>query len=323
MPDQLLKILSGHEASINCIRFTKDGTYCMTASDDKTIKLWNPFRNIEDETSLSSLQSTEQRAVCVQTYGGVHGYSILDVTVTNDKSKFASGGEDKTVFLWDVVESRVYLRLTGAHTSRINSLCYNVDGSVLYTASYDKTIKCWDLRAANSRDPIQILSDFHDSVTCVRQTEYTIMGSCVDGTVRIYDMRQGLMNCDKGGGEQNQPITYFNVSDDERFYLTTCVGGKLRLIDFGSGKILREYSGSHKHSSYKIESCIENNNTSILCGSEDGQMIHYNLLNGEVDDITSNAHSKGISSVAYHPTRDVFLSASHDGTGKLWQRKKN
>ena len=31
--------------SVNAVRFTHDGNYCMTASDDRTVKLWNPHKD--------------------------------------------------------------------------------------------------------------------------------------------------------------------------------------------------------------------------------------------------------------------------------------
>lgn len=37
---------------------------------------------------------------------GVHGYSILDITISKDNSKFASAGGDKSAFLWDITTGR-------------------------------------------------------------------------------------------------------------------------------------------------------------------------------------------------------------------------
>jgi mitogen-activated protein kinase organizer 1 len=312
MPDQLLRVLSGHEYAINSIRFTKDGSYCMTASDDKTVKLWNPHRNAEGEE-----ENAVPRALCIQTFAGVHGYSALDVAITNDKSRFASAGEDRQCFLWDVVRSQVIRRIQ-THNQRTNSLDFNEDGSVLFTASYDKTVKCWDLKSQN-RDPIQILTDFKDSVTFLRQIGHYIIASSVDGYVRSYDMRQGLMNADN----LFDPVTCLSFSEDEKMYLATCLSNnnksKLKLMEFSTGKSLKDYSG-HRHQHYKIESCFENNYSSIVCGSEDGNLYHYHLLNGNIQDTTLNAHRKAISSLSYHPTMDVFVTASYDSEAKLWKR---
>ena len=32
-------------SAVNAVRFTTDGNYCMTASDDRSVKLWNPHKD--------------------------------------------------------------------------------------------------------------------------------------------------------------------------------------------------------------------------------------------------------------------------------------
>ena len=57
----------------------------------------------------------------------------------------------------------------------------NEDCTVVMTASYDNTLKFWDLRSVN-REPIQTLSDFRDSVTTgptIASLAYVYMYVCV------------------------------------------------------------------------------------------------------------------------------------------------
>lgn len=62
---------------------------------------------------------------------------MLDVAVLADNSRFVSCGEDKAAFLWDVSTGVVVRRIQG-HEQRINACCFSKEGSVLFTASYDK-----------------------------------------------------------------------------------------------------------------------------------------------------------------------------------------
>lgn len=64
-------------------------------------------------------------------------YEVLDVAVLGDNSQFVSCGEDKAAFLWDVSTGAVVRRMQG-HEQRINACCFSTEGSVLFTASYDK-----------------------------------------------------------------------------------------------------------------------------------------------------------------------------------------
>jgi mitogen-activated protein kinase organizer 1 len=307
MIDHFVRTLDGHSGAINAVRLTNDGTYCMTASDDRTLKLWNPHKT---DISKSSLK---EEALCVQTYTGSHGYPVLDVAISQDKSKFASAGEDRTCFLWDVASNRV-LRRIQAHSQRINAVAFNRYDTVLFTASYDGSVRCWDLRAAG-KDPIQCLGDFKDSVTSIARTDFAIIAASVDGYVRTYDLRQGLLQSDY----LQDPITAVAVSADQRSYLSTLLGGKLRLIDIEGGKLIKEYSG-HIHQSYKQESAFEHGDQHIVTASEDGSLCHYHLLSGQVAGITKNTHFKPISSLACHPSMNMIVTASYDGLAKVWIR---
>ena len=93
--------LKSHTSAVNAVRFTKDGSYCLTCSDDRTVKLWNPFC----KTSTTNVQ--ENDALMIKTYAGAHGYGVLDVVVSHDNESFVSAGHDKTAFLWDVTSAQV------------------------------------------------------------------------------------------------------------------------------------------------------------------------------------------------------------------------
>jgi mitogen-activated protein kinase organizer 1 len=346
MPDHLVRTLDGHSSAVHAVRLTHDGAYCMTVSDDRSLKLWNPHKAAANTTTASIPSSSSsssghagnqtEQALCVHTFGGVHGYGVYDVAISRDKSRFVSAGEDKAFFLWDVVSSRV-IRRVQSHDQRTNAILFNdPESSVVFTASYDKTVKCWDLRA-QSRDPIQILRDATDSVTSLVmgiEGKCLITGS-VDGHIRSYDLRKGCLHTDN----VHEPITSVSLSEDERTYLATCLTGKVKLIDCEDGKLLKCYEG-HRHDSYKMEAkfcyTIRDKGESdkkrlkrndgehrdcrhqIIGSSEDGSIFHWDLLTGQVVDTSSRVHRRAISSIACHPTKDLFFTASYDSTVKCW-----
>ena len=121
--DVCVRELISHEEGVNAVRLTYDGSFCLTASNDRTVKLWNPHRddlslnqpqqqsfsrfvgtsgqNINPTSSSSSSSSRSsvgdgmKRGLLIKTYGEVHGYEILDVAVFRDNSRFVSAGGDK------------------------------------------------------------------------------------------------------------------------------------------------------------------------------------------------------------------------------------
>jgi mitogen-activated protein kinase organizer 1 len=154
-----------------------DGSYALSGGQDRIVRLWNPHKG-----SL------------VMEYSGAHGYEIADIAVSFDNSRFASVGADKPIFLWDVATANVVRRIRG-HDGRINAVQFNAEASVIISASYDQTVKCWDNRSA-SRDPIQVLADFKDSVTSLCVLPHSIVAGSVDGRVRTFDLRNGKLVTD-------------------------------------------------------------------------------------------------------------------------------
>jgi mitogen-activated protein kinase organizer 1 len=329
-----LRSLHGHTAAVNAARYTTDGSYCMTASDDRSVRLWNPHKDDP---------STEGNALLIKTYAGVHGYQIFDVAISEDKTKFATAGGDRTSFLWDVASGRVIRRLTG-HSQRVNTCHMNESGSLLYTGSYDKTLCIWDLKS-NMREPIQILSDFRDSVTSVTTTRNEIIASSVDGTVRSYDLRMGQLHTDSLG----LPITHTQLSPDKKSLSAACLGGDLKLVDLGCGKVLQQYKG-RLHNSFKLESSFCHDAQHLCGASEDGSIRFWNMLTGRMlpvylslgsfgEDSNTSANAKlsashnsedqsGVSvprlhrapvySVSCSPTQNTLVTTSSDGTAACW-----
>lgn len=136
----LLHSLEGHAAAVLGLTFTRNGQYIMTASQDRSLRLWNPTKGVH-----------------VKTYSGPHNHEVNDVVVAESNTKFASCGGDKHFFLWDVSTGQVIRKFVG-HDRKVNSLAYGPNEEVLISASHDKTVRVWDLRA-RSRTPIQIMDE--------------------------------------------------------------------------------------------------------------------------------------------------------------------
>ena len=238
---------------------------------------------------------------------------------------------DKSAFYWDISTAKVIRRIQ-AHAHRINSVAINEESTLIFTASYDRTIAIWDLRS-NAREAIQILNDATDSMTSLTISGSLIISGSVDGCLRTYDIRAGKVNEDS----IRDPITCVRLTNDNKCAICTCIGGVIRLVSLSTGQILQEYSGGHVHESFKLESCAANDDCHIVSCSEghDGYFVHYNLVSGAVVSQTRTADSNStslksllsvsgtklspaLSSLCYHPSKPILLTASYDGSVKVW-----
>jgi mitogen-activated protein kinase organizer 1 len=264
--------------------------------------LWNPHRGGVER---------KEDALLIKTYTGPHGKEVRDVCITADNNRFASCGGDKSVFIWDVASGKVIKKYQG-HDHQVNAVKFNKDDSVLVSAGYDRKICTWDLRSHNWK-PIQTMAHSKDSITSLLVTDTLIIAGSVDGCIRMYDLRNGMIFTDN----LHEAITCISMSNDGNCLLAGCLDSTVRLLEKDSGSLLNEYRG-HKHESYPLSSCLSSCDAYVVSGSEDGKVYIWDLVEGNVVN-TLSGHTKAVSSVAYHPKESMLVSVSHDGTGRVFR----
>ncbi|KIJ49357.1 hypothetical protein M422DRAFT_224987 [Sphaerobolus stellatus SS14] len=296
LPRTLRNTLSNHIGPVHVARYAKGASkYILTGGQDRTVRLWNPHLGTE-----------------IKVYKG-HGYEVLSITVSPDNARFASSGGDRSVFLWEVATGTTIRRISG-HLARINVVEFNEDASVVASGSYDSTVKLWDLRAQN-RSPIQNLDDARDAIqTLWVGATYLLTGS-VDGHVRTYDLRKGELRSDYIGS----PITSVVPTQDGQTYLAQSLDSSIRLMDAENGKLLNTFKGHH-NDSYRSRACFGLDEASVISGDEDGKIWAWDLVDANVllPNPPPKVHDKLVTWVEHHPTEAEMITASGDGTVKVW-----
>lgn len=257
IPSYCIRQLNGHTGAVMVVRLNNNGNYLYSGGSDQIIKLWNPIKGN-----------------LVFSFINGHSSEVTDVAPDSLNQTFASCGADKITFIWDIASTKITRRLRG-HTHKINCVCFGGNSSILLTGSFDKTVKIWDLRARNF-SAIQTLDDFKDGVSCIYTTDNEIIVSSSDGSLYTYDVRSGMVQTDKVG----KAITNFVLSQDGKCAVAACLGGRIHMLERSSGDVLNIYSG-HLHTQYKVECALSPNDEHIVCGSEDGDIYVYDILNSK------------------------------------------
>lgn len=304
---------SPHAGPILCARFSRDtGDYVLTGGQDRTVVLWNPLVG-----------------KAIKQYSLQHGREVRDLCLSRTNAKFASGSGDRLAMVWDVTTGEVLRRYRG-HTGAVHSVTFNDDESILATASADQTVKLWDTRAF-SKDAVQTLRGARDTVTCVRiprtggsggsvgggGSGAEILTSSMDGCLRRYDIRTASLTTDYLG----VPVTSVAWSHDGECCLASCLDSTRKLVDRASGQVLNTYLGAPA-TEYAMEACFDNTDAYVVAGGEDGAVRVWDLVTAKevhrYDRLGGAAHTKAVTSIDWHPKKKQFVTASADGTIKLW-----
>ncbi|MCJ1330756.1 hypothetical protein MMC10_007443 [Thelotrema lepadinum] len=310
VPKKQIATLSGHNGPVHCVKFSAgSGQYVLTGASDRTVRLFNPLKAATETggTSARQVSAKGPPAGLVQSYSA-HGHEVLDIAVTSDNARFASVGGDRQVFLWDVAQGRTLKRWAG-HAGRVNAVDFGGEGSVVVSGSYDATVRLWDCKSQSTK-PIQIFDEAKDSVSSVHVSGHEIATGSVDGRVRLYDLRMGMMYVDVVG----QPINSVQQTRDGNALLISTLDSTIRLFDKGNGQLLQSYKG-HSNENYRIRSTLAFADAAVISGSEDGCIILWDLLDGIVLEKLQAHGGKVVSAVSWNSAlgKKEWASAGSDG----------
>ena len=120
-----------HSGAVRAVAVLKDNWRAVwravSASDDKTLKLWN-IDNLEVVRTLSG-----------------HSGAVQAVAVFPNRLKVISASADATLKVWDMETGRHSRSLEG-HTESVQSLAFSANGRILASVSSDNKMRIWDCR---------------------------------------------------------------------------------------------------------------------------------------------------------------------------------
>jgi WD40 repeat protein len=291
----LLRTLTGHGDGVNTVAVTPDGRRAVSASSDRTLKVWD-LDTGHERLSLAG-----------------HGGRVTAVAVTPDGRRAVSASSDRTLKVWDLDTGRERLSLTG-HSSVVTAVAVMPDGRAAVSASWDGTLKAWDLASGHER---RTLAGHGGPVNAVAVTPdgRSVVSASNDGTLKVWDLDSGRERFALTG--HGGPVTAVAVTPDGRSAVSASDDRTLRVWDLASGREGREHRFLVGHVHWVTAVAVTPDGRSAVSTSNDRTLRVWDLASGR-ERLSFAGHGSVVTAVAVTPDGRCAVSASNDRTLKVW-----
>ncbi|KAG0678652.1 U3 snoRNP protein [Pichia californica] len=317
-----------HQSSVTGVVFAKKGQVMFSSSLDGTVRAWDliRFRNFRTFTSTSRIQFS---SVAVDPSG--------EIVVAGSLDNF-------DIQVWSVQTSQLLDQLSG-HEGPISNLSFGLEANAkLASASWDKTVRIWDIFArSQTSEPFDLTSECLSLSMRPDSKEFAV--STMDGKITFFDIENGRMVREIDGKKdilqgryREDEFTSANSKRGKHFTTIAYSFDGLTLIAAGNNNSICMYDLPNEVllKRFKVSLNMQLNGTLEFLNSKnivDGNAVDLVDRSGELSDAEENHKADlrlpgshrgdiGLRStkpevrvmcVGFSPTANAFAAASTEG----------
>ena len=324
-----LVTLLGHAGAIYDMAFTPQG-YLISGGEDKIVKIWDPnpseelFHLMNPYPIWSTAVSPDSKFIAtgldnssVILRDRLTGQPLYPPVVSQNVIVTAVAFSPDERFLvtsnmdvWDAESGHLVCRLVG-HSDNVTGIAFSSRGTLLASASYDKTIKIWDIQDCDVYStPIADLAGHEDRVVDV---DFISDGSVVasigwDRTIRIWDW-QAENTIAKWG--INEMPTSIGISPDGNRLAVGDQEGNLTIWDITTENPWVDFTLSG-HTGFVFDLDFSPDGNLVATASSDGEVKVWDVTNGE-ELLSLFGHHGVATGVEFSPDGTWLISSGTDG----------
>lgn len=169
--EDVINPIKAHNGWINSITLTNNGKYLISGGDDCFIRIWNSdigeqigndlightswicsLKTLNDNKTLISAGDNTVRFWDIENQCEMNPPLYIETKcityaiVTPDNEKLVLSDNNGKIYVFDYLTQEALCMPFELHKDWVNSMCVTSDSAILYTASWDKTIRKFDLQ---------------------------------------------------------------------------------------------------------------------------------------------------------------------------------
>lgn len=270
--------LHGHSHFVQDVTLSQDGKYAITASWDKTMRLWDL------ETGKSECSFTG------------HTGDVMSVSFSPDNRLIVSGSRDKTIKIWNVrgelkgeftaqaPSSRGGPSQLAGHTDWVTAVRFSPDSSnpLVVSAGCDRLIKVWDMKAQQPHLNVNHIGHTGYISTVAISPDGTLCASAgKDCTVMLWDLNNPKHLYSLEAGDSINALVF----SPNRYWLCAATATSIKIWDLLSKTIVDDLRPDFPSHTGRKPECVS------LAWSADGTTLFagYTDSNIRVWQVTQRA----------------------------------
>ena len=305
-PELISPPLTGHRHNVNAVAVTPDGQWCLSASEDRQLKLWH-------------LPSRKE----IQTFAG-HDRAVWSACLSDDGRIAASAADDRTVRIWSHDRPGHLHKLQDKkERDWVNVVVMSSDNRYAISGADDGSITSWDLRNGTKIQTIDRDQGHHGWVLAlaIHQNGRFISGS-QDRTLKSWtlDLATGRMNAVAPYILEGHDswVRGLVLTPDGHHAVSASNDTTLKIWDLTTGNDIRTLKG-HSASVRGVALASSKWGQLVVSGSDDETIKIWDLKTGELLR-TLSGHCNLVRSIATASSDGgcFAVSASFDRTLCVW-----
>ncbi|HIK39502.1 AAA-like domain-containing protein [Thermoleptolyngbya sp. M55_K2018_002] len=324
--------LKGHTAPVWNVTFSPDSRFLVSASGDRTLKLWRVadgslVRTLTgyDAATWQAVFSPDGQQIASGSTDGkltfwtVDGTLIRSIQVSDtpvwsvayspNGQVIATGSGDSQIRFWSRA-GRLSKTLEG-HNAEVLQVRFSADGRTLASASADRTVKLW----RSNGTPLRTFQGHRAVVrsVAIAADNQTIASASEDGQVKLWKPSSFSIPL-IGLPEVVNQVAYRPQSPGEPLLLATISGTQVHLWR-SDGELVNRFSLPERLNS----GAFAPDGKTLALGSADTDLYLLDLQSRTTTALSG--HTASIMSVQYSPDGRHIASVGDDGALRLWTRR--